>query len=116
MMRGFQAWVAGVCAATMLLTGCATQRVIRADDEGRRSELVVTRAGDKVTLSWESSPDLAYSVLFNTALNSSAPWSVVPGLDYIRGTGRMLTYEDHVPAHVNRYYRLRAVPAVSLSK
>ena len=98
------------------LVACATQRVYREDDQRSTENLLfMTRSGDKVNLSWESQPDKAYTVLYNSSYSASTPWQVLPGMDFIRGTGRTITYEDQVPAHVNRYYRLRVQPAISLS-
>jgi hypothetical protein len=105
-------WV--VVAAVVLSTGCATQRVLL-DDPQNETRLFVTRSADQVTLAWETRPDYAYTVYYNHTRSAGSPWQPVPGLEWIRGTGRTVTYTDRVPARQDRFYRLKAAPAVSIS-
>jgi len=79
-----------------------------------KTRLFVTRTADLVTLSWESDPDTAYTVLYNHTRSAKSPWKILPGFDLIRGTGRTLTYQDRVPIGETRYYRLQAHPSLSL--
>ena len=111
-MRHFLA----VVLVALVSAGCATQRVIIEDEAASETRLFVTRSGENVTLSWESDPGMAYTVLYNHTRSATVPWKVLTGFDLIRGTGRTLTYQDRVPAQQTRYYRLQAVPAVSLSR
>lgn len=97
------------------MTGCATQRVIKNDQPLSETRLFVTRSGENVSLSWESRPEVSYTVLFNQTLSARSAWRVLPGYDYIRGTGRTLVYKDRVPVGESRYYRLQVNPAISLS-
>jgi hypothetical protein len=98
----------------LLASSCATQRVIIDEKPAFESRLFVTKGNDIVTFSWESDPAFAYTVYYNTSRRPGSPWKVVPGLDFIRGTGRTLTYEYRPPPEENRYYRLHAEPAISL--
>lgn len=98
----------------LLAWGCATQREIISEKPLHETRLFVTRSGETVNLSWDSQPDLAYTVLYNTAHSARSPWNVLPGFDFIRGTGRTLSYTDRVPVGQERYYRLRAQPAVGM--
>lgn len=109
--------LAGVLCLMVLLTtaGCATQRVIKEDKPLSETRLFVTRSGENVTLSWESRPDWSYTILYNESMSARAAWNVLPGHDFIRGTGRMLVYKDRVPLGENRAYRLQIDSAVSLS-
>lgn len=91
---------------------CVSRQII---EEPEQTRLFVTRTADKVSLSWESKPDMAYTILYNTSLNSVTNWNVLPGLDHIRGTGRTLIYQDKVPESQRRFYRLQSFPAVSLA-
>jgi len=105
------------CLSVMfvLCTGCATQRVILDDKPLNETRLFVTRAGEQVTLAWDSDPDYSYSILYNHTRSAKSPWKVLPGFDMIRGTGRQLNYTDQVPLNTQRFYRLQTFPAVSLS-
>lgn len=105
----------GFVLLVLISAGCATRRVVIDDKPLNETRLFVTRAGEKVTLAWDSDPDFSYTVLFNHTRSAKSPWKVLPGFDVIRGTGRRLTYTDTVPSNTERYYRLQAFPAVSLS-
>ncbi len=98
----------------ILASGCATQRVTLEDRTINETRLFVTRSGENVTLSWETEPGMAYTVLFNHTRSAKSPWKVLPGFDLIRGTGRTVTYTDRVPAQETRYYRLHTTSAISL--
>lgn len=100
---------------SLMVAGCATQRVTMEDRQLSETRLFVTRSGEDVTLSWDSDPGMAYTVLYNHTRSAKSPWKVLPGFDLIRGTGRTLTYTDRVPAQETRYYRLQTSPAISLS-
>lgn len=104
-----------VLLAAALVAGCATQRVTMEDRQLSETRLFVTRSGEDVTLSWDSDPGMAYTVLYNHTRSAKSPWKVLPGFDLIRGTGRTLTYSDRVPAQETRYYRLQTTSAISLS-
>ncbi|HMP88819.1 MAG TPA: hypothetical protein PJ991_01395 [Kiritimatiellia bacterium] len=105
-----------VVLAGIVACGCAKQRVTLEDVPLSKTRLFVTRSADVVSLSWESDPDFAYTVLYNHTRSARSPWKVLPGFDYIRGTGRTLTYTDRVPPGEERFYRLQINPAVSLSR
>ncbi len=98
--------------SVLLLSGCASQREIVTDQPLSETQLFMTRAGEEVNLSWDSDPAMNYTIVYNTSLSGAKPWQVLPGHDYIRGTGRTITYRDRVPVGVNRYYRLQIVPAM----
>jgi len=95
--------------------GCATQRVTMDDLKLNETRLFVTRSGENVSLSWESRPDMAYTIYYNHTRSAGSPWKILPGFDHIRGTGRTLIYEDRVPVNETRFYRLQALPAVSMT-
>ena len=91
--------------------GCASSRVTQDQEESVRSTLVVARAGNSVKLSWESKPDLIYTVVYSSSLGGNAKWQVLPGCEGLRGTGRTVTAEDRAPEGQARYYRLHIVTA-----
>ena len=91
--------------------GCSSSRVAQVQEETVRSTLVVARAGDSVKLSWESKPDLIYTVVYSSSLGGNAKWQVLPGCEGIRGTGRTITAEDRALEGQARYYRLHIVTA-----
>jgi len=100
----------------LLLSGCVTRREIGPDQALNETRLFVTRSGENVTLSWDSRPDMAYTIYYNQARSARTPWRILPGFDHIRGTGRTLTYTDRVPVNEDRFYRLHAAPAMGLSR
>lgn len=109
--------VAVVLACLMITgTGCVTRREIRPEKALSDTRLFITRSGDKVTLSWDSKPDRAYTIYYNTTRKARSAWKVLPGFDRIRGTGRTLMYSDRVPAEEPRHYRLQSEPALTLSR
>lgn len=105
---------AAIAMTALLSVGCATERVV-IDKPLNETRLFVTRAGGNVVLAWDSAPDMAYTIYYNYTRSAKAQWKILPGFDHIRGTGRRLEYTDTVPVDQERYYRLQAVPAVSLS-
>ena len=100
----------------VMASGCVTRRTTMDDVALSKTRLFVTRSADLVTLSWESEPNLAYTVMYNHTRSARSPWQILPGFDFIRGTGRTITYQDRVPVGEERYYRLQLHPAVSLGR
>ena len=86
--------------------GCSSSRVAQVQEESVRSTLVVARAGDSVKLSWESKPDLIYTLVYSPSLGGHAKWQALPGYEGIRGTGKTINAEDRAPEGQARYYRL----------
>ncbi|HMO49761.1 MAG TPA: hypothetical protein PKE26_02325 [Kiritimatiellia bacterium] len=109
-------WPGALAALLMVNVGCATQREIKPDRPLSETRLFVTRSAEAVTLSWDSRPNMAYTIYYNSTRSARSPWKVLPGFDYIRGTGRTLVYTDRVPLNETRFYRLHAEPAVSLNR
>ncbi len=102
--------------ALLLVSGCATRREIIPDRPLTETRLFVTRSGEQVSLEWDSRPDMSYTLYYNHTRSARSPWTVLPGFDHIRGTGRRLIYRDRVPVSEERFYRLHAEPAMALSR
>ena len=105
-------WCRGVCSillslAALLGSGCVTvvERPVT------QTALFTTRAGDDVTLSWQSRIGETYAIRYAESREGGAQWAVLPGCERISGTGGVIQKEDKVPAGTPRYYRLIVVPA-----
>ena len=94
------------------LVGCATVR-----EEIKPladTTLIVTRAGDQMTLSWLGETGITYTIWHTARSDARTPWKVLPGAERMRGTGQQVTWRDRVPSGQARYYRLQAVPEAAL--
>ncbi len=95
-------------AMLVLLMGCATNRSSNVIEQDRTS-LVVVEVEGNVQMSWNSSTNRSYTILYT---DSSQPrvdhWTPLAGYVNLRGTGRTMTAQDRLPPGVNRQYRLRS--------
>ena len=92
-----------------LAAGCATVR--EEQKPVADTTLMVTRAGEAMTLGWKALPDVDYVIWYADRRDAQARWKVLPGAERIAGRGQHVTWRDRVPTGQNRYYRLQAVPA-----
>lgn len=102
-------WALGLLA----LVGCATIR----EEEKPLAETTmgITRAGDDVTLSWASQPDLAYCIWYTERREAKSRWNILPGAEQVRGNGQTLILRDRVPTGQTRFYRIQTIPLSALA-
>lgn len=101
-------WFAAAGLAVLLGAGCVTETLNAPEDALRETKLVVTRAGEDVTLSWQAMPGTVYRVVY-TSDSLSGQWQALPGAEAIRGTGGQTVVRDTVPVGRQRYYRLQVM-------
>ena len=107
--------VAGACCAALLLVavggGCTTQSV-STRDLGERPRFLTAIGGGEVKMSWQSSVDRRYTVLYSDARTQTEAvlWHPLPGYQRMRGTGGQMTAEDTVVQGRPRVYRLHSSP------
>jgi hypothetical protein len=95
-------------AACLALAGPAAAGPLAPEAEEAR--LIVTRAGEDVTLTWQSTTSLVYTVMFAASRDAKAPWKPLQACVSQRGTGRTMTFKDAVPVGTKRFYRLALTP------
>lgn len=93
-----------VFLAVFGLSGCVSERVAQ-PAEGSTT-LMVSRSGEKAVMQWKSHPDYLYTVVYASQLNAKTAWQPLPQAVRLRGTGRLITVEDHMVNGQSRYYRL----------
>lgn len=87
------------------LAGCVTEtQPVKPLAE---TALVVSRAGDRATLEFDTEPGLIYQVLYAAQRRAGTQWMVLPGAENIVGTGMRMQMIDRVPYGQDRYYRIR---------
>lgn len=87
-----------------LATGCATREIVK---PAAQTTLVVTRAGDRVQMQWQSARGATYTVIYSTALGSGARWQPLPQASRLKGTGELMQVEDRPPPGRPRYYDIQ---------
>lgn len=108
----------------LVLAGCASpdpstttyQQATR-----KRIKNITTRAGDQVTMQWNSEATLTYAIIYTMDLNQQRKWRLLPGFDSIRGTGEPLIVTFTAPVKLGAtsseleriYYRLQSRPSSS---
>lgn len=104
------AWLMGalfLLSAGLFSSGCASPAATRAAEATQqRVKLIRTQAGDRVTLQWESEPNLFYSVVYTTSLAERRPWQQMPQYTNLPGTGGTMTVVFTSPEPGSLYYRL----------
>jgi len=85
--------------------GCATTTVTSSAPQ-KRAKLIRTQAGDQVTLRWDTSPGVEYSVIYSPTLGRAQKWKTVSGYDHIPGNGTTTTVRFTAPEPGQLYYRL----------
>lgn len=109
MRSGFLCRALAALSVLALVAGCATVR--EEQKPVADTTLMVTRAGEDLTLSWMAQPQVDYVVWYADRRDAQARWKVLPGAERVPGRGQTVTWRDRVPTGQNRYYRLQAVPA-----
>jgi len=84
------------------------------ESEAAEARLIVTRAGEDVTLTWQSTTSLVYTVMLASSRDAKAPWKPLPACVGQKGTGQTMTFKDRVPMGSKRFYRLAIVPVSAL--
>jgi len=92
-----------------LLCSCATSRPEPRVEFRRGTTLLVARAGDTVTLSFESAKGKTYTIYYTDQPETQSRWQPLPGHVNIVGTGKTLTFQDRLPASFDRRYKLDTV-------
>jgi len=89
--------------------GCVSQSVSEPIRPRVKTTLIVTRAGEDVTLRWESEPDEIYTILYTDRGEPDAHWAPLPGRVNMPGTGSAMQVKDRVPLHIHRNYKLHSI-------
>lgn len=98
---------AAVLAALVLLAGAGAGCVHEVVQPVTESTLVVARASNRVTLSWNATAGMYYTILYAQSQGADAQWEAMPGAVNLRATGSApVELYDHVEGDVPRYYRL----------
>lgn len=90
--------------------GCKSIRVVEEQRPLAETTLMVTRAGDDMSMSWNTIPGALYAVFYADRRDAKARWQLVPGGERVVGTGSPVTIKDRVPAGKPRYYRVQLLP------
>lgn len=95
-------------AVTLMLVlfvcaGCATRKATIT--HGGSTRLHVTTVDDAFILSWASSPNTDYTVLYCDNLVENN-WKTLNNHTNIKGTGKYMQIRDDAPAKNTKYYRL----------
>ncbi len=97
---------------SVLMAGCVSVEVPppRTGGTAQTDPLIVARIGDAALLSWNSSINNEYTVVYADGRRVGADWRPLPGAVGLRGTGREMRIEDQMPADRDRHYRLMISP------
>lgn len=93
----------------VVTAGCVHEQAGVSSPAAFENTLTVTRAGEEVTLSWPSRPDLLYTVMYTDKLGGGQ-WKALSGAVNMRGTGDSILVRDSVIGAERRFYRLQTVP------
>lgn len=91
--------------------GCQAMRVREEQRPLAETTLMVTRTGERMSLSWNTMPGAAYAVFFSDRRDAKARWQVLRGGEKVIGTGSAVTLTDRVPAGQPRFYRVQLLPS-----
>jgi hypothetical protein len=92
------------------LTGCKTIRVVEEQRPLAETTLMVTRAGENMSLSFNTIAGSTYAVFYADRRDAKARWQLLRGGERVVGTGSTVTLTDRVPAGKPRYYRVQLLP------
>ena len=97
---------------SLLLVACVSVEVPppRTGGTAQTDPLIVARIGDAALLTWNSSIDNEYTVVYADGRRVGAEWRPLPGAVGLRGTGREMRIEDQMPPDRDRHYRLMISP------
>lgn len=94
-----------------ILSACTTtEEVVGGSLSAQTDPLIVARIGNSALLSWQSSAENEYTVLYADGSRVGAEWRPLEGASRVRGTGGEIRIEDQMPPNRIRYYRLMITP------
>ena len=109
---------AAVVGSVALLASCVAVSADGADTATQggvipssKSAVFITRVGDELTISWNSRPELVYTIVSRDRTRRDVAWAPVPGYENMPGAGNQQQVVLRVPVDDPRVFNLRAVPA-----